>query len=245
NPRIGEAMRRSGMTPPAFAAYRSFAEGLELFIVRDWRGSIQRFREAVALDSSFVPPLFFSCLAFINLQDLPAVDSILVLARPHMANVSEVERHAFDFLEARVRGDLVAAYRSNRANPQLAPGGLAHWGLANSAMWVNRPSETVRLSHQLDPERGELRGWLWYWRDLARAHHRLGEHRAELDVARRARQLFPDDAQPLAFEIRALAALGRERDLRAILLEQAPRLPAPSTLWRSAGVELLAHGSRA
>jgi tetratricopeptide (TPR) repeat protein len=246
NPRIGEATVMTGISPPAYSAYRSFAEGLELFIARDWRGSIDRFRDAAAQDSSFVPPLFFACLAFTNLQNLPAVDSILLLARPHLSHVSEAERQAFDFMEARARGDLVAAYRASLRNPQFTPGGLGHWGLANAAMWVNRPRETVRISRQLDPERGELRGWLWYWRDLSRAHHRLGEFRAELDVTRRARKLFPDDAQPLTYEIRALAALGRERELREILLEQAPRFPAPpSTLWRSAGVELLAHGSRA
>jgi tetratricopeptide (TPR) repeat protein len=128
---------------------------------------------------------------------------------------------------------------------QRVIGGLAHWGLASSALWVNRPAETIRVSRQLDPERGELRGWFFYWRDLAHAHHRLGEHREELRVTRRARELFPDERSAVLLEVRALAALGRHRELNRLLAEPVHADRNPMVLYQAAGQELLAHGSSA
>jgi tetratricopeptide (TPR) repeat protein len=240
DPRIPDFVARMG-SPPSYQAYRAFAEGAELFIAREWRGAIARFANAVALDAGFTAPLMLSGMAYVNLGDLAAVDSILVLARPHAQLMAEGDRLAFDLLEALTRGDRAAAYRAQLRGPEVAPGGLAHWGLANAAMWVNRPRETVRVSRQLDPERGELRGWYFYWRDLARAHHRLGEHRRELRVARRARELFPGQLPAVWAEARALAALGRHRELRALLDAELPGHPAPAAFVRQIALELLAH----
>jgi tetratricopeptide (TPR) repeat protein len=245
NPRMREHAARTGRAPPSFAAYRAHAEGLELFVARDWRAALTRFAEAAGHDSSFLAPLLFSGLAFTYLGDLTAVDSILVLARPRLHLLHEADRLGFDFLEARVRGDLAAAHRAHRRSPELAPGGLAHWGLANSALWVNRPRETIQVSRQLDPERGELRGWFFYWRDLASAHHRLGEHREELRVARRARELFPDEGSAVLLEVRALAALRRHRELNRLLAEAVHADRNSVVLLRAAGQELLAHGASA
>lgn len=243
--RIPEFAARSGASPPRYQAYRAFAEGAELFIAREWRGAIARFADAVAHDSTFVTPLVLSGMAFVNLGNLAAVDSIVALARPHTHLMQDVDRLAFDLLEALTRGDRAGAHRAQLRGPRVAPGGLPHWGLANAAMWVNRPRETVRVSRQLDPERGELRGWYFYWRDLGRAHHRLGEHRNELRVARRARELFPDEPQTVWREIRALAALRRQRALRALLSDQLQGHPGPAWLLRQAGIELMAHGAPA
>jgi DNA-binding SARP family transcriptional activator/tetratricopeptide (TPR) repeat protein/TolB-like protein len=245
NPRMREHAARTGLAPPSFEAYRAHAEGLELFIARDWPASLTRFAEAAAHDSTFLAPLLFSGLAFVHVGNLSSVDSILVLVRPRLHLIHGGDRLGFEFLEALVRGDLVEAYRAHRRSPELAPGGLAHWGLANSALWVNRPGETVRVSRELDPESGELRGWYYYWRDLAHAHHRLGQHREELRVARRARALFPDEPNAVLLEVRALAALRQERALRALLAEPVHPGRNPVVLLGGAGRELIAHGSSA
>jgi tetratricopeptide (TPR) repeat protein/TolB-like protein len=226
---------------PPYEAYRAFAEGLDRFIARDWRGAADHFADADRDDASFLPPLFFAGIAFANMDDMAALDSVLRRAQPHQRSLSEQERLGFEFLAALLRGDFVAAHRSQLRNSEFAPGGLGHWGLANAAMWVNRPRETIRVSRQLDPERGELRGWFFYWRDLARAHHRLGEHREELRVARRARALFPDEPQALLLEVRALAALRRHRDLSALLDDHLHAHPAPPALLRQAALELYGH----
>jgi tetratricopeptide (TPR) repeat protein len=242
DPRLGEwTVTRPGADVPPYEAYRAFAEGLDRFIARDWRGAVDHFANADRDDASFLPPLFFAGIAFVNMGDMAALDSVLRRAQPHLRSLSEHERLGFEFLAALLRGDFVAAHRSQLRNPEFAPGGLGHWGLANAAMWVNRPRETIRVSRQLDPERGELRGWFFYFRDLARAHHRLGQHREELRVARRARALFPHEPEALLLEVRALAALRRHRDLIAFLDDHLHAHPAPPALLRQAALELYGH----
>jgi tetratricopeptide (TPR) repeat protein len=149
---------------------------------------------------------------------------------------------AFDVLSALTRGDHEAGYRAHLRAPEFAPGTLAHWGLANSALWVNRPHESVRVARDLDPERGDLRGWFLYWRDLAQAHHRLGEHRQELRVAHRARELFPGDAAALRLEARSLAALGSTRSLQRLLAREIDEGMVTADILLDAGLELRAHG---
>lgn len=243
NPRLQQHVPRPGSLPPSFEAYRAHAEGLELFTASDWRGAIGRFAEAAAYDSTFLTPLLYSGLSFINLGHLAAVDSILEVARPHLHRIHEHDRLGFAYLEAAVRGDREETYRIHLRYPELAPGTLAHWGLANAALAVNRPRESVRVARQLDPDRGELRGFFLYWRELARAHHRLDEHREELRVAQLARTRFPDDARAAVLEVRALAALRRHRVLNGFLAEQLEAHPDRWWLLREAGIELLAHGS--
>lgn len=233
----------AGARPPMYEAYVPYVQGLDLFIARHWSSAIERFAEAAVNDSAFMSPLVFSALAFINLGDFAAVDSVIDLARPGMQRLDVVGRSAFEMAGALARGDLEAAYRATLRGPELAPGTLAHWGRANAALWVNRPGEAVEVSRQLDPERGELRGWFLYWRDLTRGHHLLGEHGEELRAATRARQIFPGDEQALWIEIRARAALGQESEIRALLASPLGGSRPAARLWRSAATELLAHGS--
>jgi tetratricopeptide (TPR) repeat protein len=101
---------------------------------------------------------------------------------------------------------------------------------------------------EIDPERGELRGWVPYWREATAAHHMLGNHRQELRAARRARSLNPNNPAVLFLEVRALAALGRTRDLDRLLQERealpSADWPAPGLLIQIAAAELHAHGHR-
>lgn len=102
----------------------------------------------------------------------------------------------------------------------------------------------MRVARDLDPERGDLRGWFLYWRDFAEAYHRLGEHRSELRIARRARELFPGDAAALRLEARALAALGRTRSLERLLATGMAAGAVPANVLLDTGLELRAHGER-
>jgi tetratricopeptide (TPR) repeat protein len=154
----------------------------------------------------------------------------------------ESERLGFEYLAALVRGDRLTAYRVHQRYPQIAPGGLAHWALANTALGVNRPRETIEVSLQLDPERGELRGWYLYWRELGRAYHMLGEHDEELRIARHAASLFPTESMAAVSEIRVFAALGRNQDVQRLLEAQLPGDPGLPWLRQQAAIELLAHG---
>jgi tetratricopeptide (TPR) repeat protein len=241
-PRIMGSPGVIAMSPPTFDAYLAAVEGFDRFYSRDWRGAITRFADASGLDSSYTVPLLVSAMAFLNLGNFHAVDSIVAIVRPRFPEITEGERIAIKAAAAWSKGDYAAAYEAQLRVPQLMPGGIAHWGFGNSALDVNRPKEALRVFRELDPERGELRGWFFYWRDLARAYHRLGECRAELRVARRARQLFPDAPEIPGIELRALAALGRVDEVQALLQVQAARGARLAPLQRQAGTELLAHG---
>jgi len=241
NPRMSDYVTLPGFTPPAFEAYTEFAIGLERFIASDWDGALPRFMEAATRDSTFARPLLYSGIATLNLNRYTALDTIIERLRPGQQQLTGIDRATFEFLLAQQAGDFEAAYRAGLPSPELAPGTLAHWGGANAALTTNRPRETIRISRELDPERGELRGWIGYWINLALAHHRLGEHRAELRVTRRARDLHPDHPQTVYLEIGALAALGRGRQLDRLLDSAEDGIAAMNQI-RFAGLELLAHG---
>jgi tetratricopeptide (TPR) repeat protein len=74
----------------------------------------------------------------------------------------------------------------------------------------------------------------------------LRDHEAELDDARAARRANSDDAQTLDFEARALGALGRVDEVRALFDEIVARQPrrgwSPSGSLRGLGLSLRAHG---
>jgi tRNA A-37 threonylcarbamoyl transferase component Bud32/tetratricopeptide (TPR) repeat protein len=228
--------------PPSVEAYRAFSEGLDLFVATDWRGAIARFRDAAAADSGFVMPMLYAAIAYGNAADYATTDSILAWLRPQRHSLGAFERLAFDMLAATTAGDWEAYYRAHADAPRLAPNSLAHYGVAYGALRVNRPAEAVAVLRGLDPERGELRGWLAYWSELTMAQHTLGRHRDELRSARRARALHPSEPRALEMEVVALAALGRRRELAQLLQRELEAYPAPPALLRRAGVELLAHG---
>jgi tetratricopeptide (TPR) repeat protein/tRNA A-37 threonylcarbamoyl transferase component Bud32/TolB-like protein len=244
NPRTAHHAAGGGVAPPSFEAYRAHAEGMERFTAGDWRGSVSQFMEAAAHDSSFTVPLLYAGIALGNMGNLSATDSILAIIRPRRHTLGEFEQLGFLMLDATVRGDLTAYYRAHLRAPEIAPGTMAHYGRGLSAAHINRPREAVRVFGQIEPERGELRGWYPYWQWFALAHHRLGDYRRELRVAQRALALYPNDPRTLTLEVRTLAARGRTAELRALLSEKDEEVSSPAALLRYAGLELIAHGSR-
>jgi TolB-like protein/tetratricopeptide (TPR) repeat protein len=241
DPRVRNRIAPGG-SPPEFSAYRDFVAGLERYIAGDNQSAIRLLDAAFAADTAFATALVYGGIARLNQGNPASVDSIVRRLESRRGQLSELDLSATEMLAAFVRGDPVAAYRAQQSNPRLAPGSLPHWGLANAALGVNRPHETIRISRELDPERGELRGWFPYWATLGGALHRLGDHREELRVARRALSLHPEEREAALLVVRALAAMGRINELRAFLDEQSPRAQEPSYLLRVAGMELIAHG---
>jgi tetratricopeptide (TPR) repeat protein len=231
--------------PPSFEAYRDFAVGLELFVAADWPAAIERLLAANAADSTFVMPLVYAAIAYGNSNEHAAMDSILARLRPRRAELAPFEALAYDMLVATIAGDLHAYYRAHLDAPRMAPNALAHYGLGLGALLINRPAEAVAVFRSLDPERGELRGWLAYWTQRTLAEHRLGRHRDELRSVQRARSLHPVEQRVVQMEAVALAALGRRRQLDALLRRARDAHPQPHVLLRVVGLELIAHGDSA
>jgi tetratricopeptide (TPR) repeat protein len=231
---------------PSFQAYRAYLAGMEAFVSDDFRAAVGHFTEAAALDPGFDLPIFYTGLSLGNLHRYAAVDSILDLLRPFEAGMAPGTRLGVAWLTAMQRGNLMDAYRASRRIIDVMPDGLAHANHINASIGVNRPAAAVRVARQLDPERGELRGWSSYWMHLTTAHHMLGQHRQELRAARRGRALVGADHEMLiGREVRALAALGRTRAVADLLTAHEDDLARPAGLLRLAGLELLAHGRAA
>jgi tetratricopeptide (TPR) repeat protein len=69
---------------------------------------------------------------------------------------------------------------------------------------------------RLDPDRGWLARWVYYWTNLAGAYHVLGRHEEELATAEQGYRRHPGPTL-LSARVRALAALGRIDELHEAL----------------------------
>lgn len=244
DPRMSDYARIISRTP-SHDAYREYAEGMQHFIATDWPGALERFSRATAYDTAYTLPLVLSAIAYANLGNYAAVDSVARLVEPHRHRLAEYDRLAITAATAWVRGDYASSYQAAKRVAQLAPNTIVHGQVARELLMLNRPREALRVFEQLDPQRGELRGWFVYWHNLATAHHLLGDHRRELQVARRARELYPDNPNALRLELRALAAMGRVTDLRRAV-EELLASPGAGQLragfvMRETALELRAH----
>ena len=241
--------------PPTYEAYRAFAVAEDMYNRASIPGQFRlheeayrRFLGAYELDSNMVEALMRAADAASFLGLRPAAESLAALVSLRRERLSPWAQVRLDILNAKLSGDLegwLRAARSARDTPVE---------LAMAALASNRPREAVDA---LTSDAGET--WLrsfaglgWrafeheYWLLLTYAHHALGEHRKELRVARRERSRFPTDLGAVRNEARALAALGRVRDverlLDASLSIPAGEMPSPGNVMATTAWELRAHG---
>ncbi len=228
--------------PPSLAAYRAYVQGHRAF----YHAGPMRMPEvlefmyqAVALDSTFPDPRFFIVMAHWNLGERRAADSNAQLLLPFRARFGPRQRALLDWLIASLRGDRAGALRAQRAR---GPGP----DLAVEAMYSNRPHESIEILTDLEDL--SIPGLYFKWDALMEALHMVGDHRRELDQARRARDVYPDRLLMLRNELRALAALG-QLDAVEHGLDESLRLPAQGevAVWElmlAVGAELRVHGYR-
>src|SRR5690606_18769236 len=156
------------------------------------------------------------------------------------------ERVVLDMVLAWLRGDWAAAHHASVVQAEMAPGSIPHFQVAEESRRLNHPREARVVLRRLNADAGELRGWIYYWVELATACHMLRDHDAELDAARRCRQIHPHEPLAVLLELRALAGLGRERDVTDVaeqmLASPYGRKPAAGELLVEAALELRAHG---
>lgn len=230
--------------PPSYDAYRAYTAGMEHFLGRDYRPAIEHFSRAHAFDSTYTLPLLHAAMAHMNRGEWAAADSLTGLVdRTRLAPYDQVE---FDGIRGAVTGDNVAAYEAAREGVRLAPGARWYYQLGRQALRLGRAEEAAQALLAERP----TRGWLPYWRVLTQAFHLLGEHEREREAAERAQALHPDDPNPLLYEARAWAALGRteemseeiEQLIRARLLMPHGKAPDPGRFMVRTAGELRAHG---
>lgn len=237
---------REALRPPGIEAYRAYLEGLEYFIRGQWYPALTHFRKSVKLEEGYALPRIVSAICRWNVGELPGAEAMAAEALELSGSLGRFERAMLEMVMAWLRGDWAVAYRATRIQAGLAPGSIPHFQVAEEARRLNRPREAREVLSTLDPESGELEGWIFYWMEITAACHLMGDHRHELELASRCRSLHPNDPVAALLEVRALAALGRDTDVVRILDQAmaAPggRDPHPGALFREAGLELAAHG---
>jgi DNA-binding SARP family transcriptional activator len=228
--------------PPSLRAYREFVAGFKAGdpIARD-----EHYRRAARLDSTFVAPL----LQLAWEGGCSITDSIGAVLESRRDQLTAWNRLTIGELRAFCRGDVAEAVRLMEqrygAYPQsfLAASLYATLGLQPS----NQPraarkilQEGRELALRLDPEFAEE--WTsWYWWRMAATYHMPGDYAAELGSTDRWR----DSTIWWLQEVRgrALAALGREREVMALLASSAGvSVDSVAGYQLEVATELAAHG---
>jgi len=202
---------------PSYESYRAADRATRLFLEQRFDSAGTLFRRAWELDPSAVGYLLWEGISYQNLRDSDRVRSILDELRPRRDELTPFDAAQFDWLEARARRDLVGSLRAARTAHALHPhSGLGGFQLGLELLRSGRFQEAREVYRSLDPDRGWLAGFRYYWYDLAIAYHMLGRHEEELTVAEEGYRRHPD-ALLLTSRLRALAALGRGEELQRAL----------------------------
>ena len=213
DPRLASWIGKASQ-PPSLEAYQFYVDGLDLLTRSEWAGAAAALERAARVDSGFTSPLLWALYARQAAGEFPLADSLVAVLEPRRDRLPAWDRAMLDFLRGRLSGDQEAAYRAIRRVAELMPGSEWLFLRAAQALMVNRPREAVEVLRRLESRDNRLANRLTY-RWLTDALHRLGEYKAELEAAERARRLGVE-LSPLA-ELRSLAALGREREIVAKL----------------------------
>jgi DNA-binding SARP family transcriptional activator len=238
---------RAAAQPPTYEAYREYLLGMDRFVAsRDPAGALQHYLRAAAADTRYAMPRLAAAIMQMNLGEFLLADSLASEVASFGTELGPLEQGTLQFVVGMLRGDFGAAYAAMVPLAAIAPGTINEFMVAELARRRNRPREALRVLDRMGPDRGELRGWRIYWREATFAAHMLGDHRRELRDVRRARARDPDDPALTVYEVAALAALGRTREVDA-RIEAAVQMRgdagfSPGELMRIAGDEYRAHG---
>ncbi len=235
--------------PPTIEAYREFLAGEDLFYKDEAAANVHYFR-AAALDSTYLYPLVRVVSAYANRKDGRGLDSVMRVLNRHRAQLTPFEQGQIDWSEARTTVDLPRMVAAGRQMLNAAPRSeFAQYLWAITLRWTGDSRGADSAFTALDPESGALRGRLYFYGHHAMALHELGNHERELEVTRRFLQHYPGRLYPYAYELHALAALGRESEIAArvseVLSMKSDLRATPERVLATAMVQLRIHGRAA
>jgi len=235
--------------PSSYEAYKEFMVGRALGLKIEYKEAVEHYLRAASLDSGYAQPRIWGAGTYQDLQEYAKADALLKEADILSDKLNPYDRYMLDSQKALIRGDYNGWYRAQVQITQLSPNPFEQFNRGFSAVWVNRPQEAIHYISKADPE-SELLKYNWgYWHALTTAHYMLGNHKKELKEARKARRQYPDNQVILYIEARALAALGKIKEVNECVDES---LNFPDTvgalIWNAGGIilfigkELRAHG---
>jgi serine/threonine protein kinase/tetratricopeptide (TPR) repeat protein len=225
---------------PRYDAYEVLMLGTERFVHQDYRGAIARLDQALALDSTFGAAYTMLATAHSNLQEWAVADSVAKIAGRWRDRMSKPDREQLDWVLANINGDLESTHRIAQAKAARDSNWVSLWLTALHALYLNRPSETVRILSALKPPSG----WAPHWNALGSAYHLLGQFDDELRVGQAGNAIYP--GQFAAVELRALGATDDMRRLRR-MIDSIGRASTDTVFTPADGMlltalELRAHG---
>jgi len=224
--------------PPNIQALRAYAEGRTAGARGDWEESARLLYRAIDLDSTFLAA--YGTLvggALLNLHRWEEMDSVYRRASRAVEDLTELERIMLSFMRATVNGDLLGILASQQAKLAVAPDPTTAFQIVYQSVLVNHP----RIGVETFERSPDLGYWEPHWYFETTARHMLGEHRRELEEARRGRERFPNSVFLMFMEARALAALGETQQLESLLDEMVGLGAGPNVLVRIAE-DLDVHG---
>ncbi len=243
-----DAVRMPGLVlnPPTFAAYQEFDRGIGLHLNQDYDSAATAYRRAFALDTTFGIALLYAATDLWNVNDYPAVDSLLQELRTRQLPLSDYHQQLATYFQALLIGEGERAFRTMQRALALSRDQRGGYTLAWSATATNHPREARAALLAIEPDRGNMRRWSPYWNQLAHAQHQLGDFAAEEEAAKSMQLRYPDNRSALVLLVRAAAARGDTHKIDSLMASMAGL--SPDTYWSQgaaltvAGEELAAHG---
>lgn len=232
---------------PEYPAYQAYVRGLGAWFANEVRPAVaaRHFREALALDSTFVAVLPFLYEALTASGQKGAADSLLAEIRRKEHLLAPYDRAVVDVMSGWNSGDREAMLLAARRLSSIAPSSPdANYYHGWAAITSNRFSEAIRAFQRLEREPGAF-GAFSLANFPAMAYHRLGQFREEQAYLRRLRRRMPDEEPMLCkFLLLPLAADSPGRKLRSAMDEcLASQTPEEAGAVRiRVAAELRAHG---
>ncbi|MDH7514006.1 MAG: hypothetical protein QHH14_13750 [Clostridiales bacterium] len=213
---------------PTFEAYRAFAQGQELFHRFEFQKAMPYFLKSLELDPDFKSPLISIIMGYYNQGHMEKAEEFAREAEKSREKLAKIDQLKLDMIISDLRGDWAGDLKATREAARLYGAGSMIFNWALAALNSNLPREALEALSKLDPERIWMKDWWGYWEVMTGAYHMLGEHKKELQAARRGRQQYSGVMLVLYFEAYALAALGRTAELEKLIDESYGLAPQGS-----------------
>lgn len=227
------------VAPPSYQAYRDYITGLEVFVRGDPARALTYFERSAAADTSYPMPRISAAIMLLNLGRIDTAVQITERLAGRREQLGPLERATLDMVEGMLQGDLAKVERAVKEQARIAPGTIGEYMVSEVARRRGRPHAALAGLRALGPDRGELRGWRPYWRELTAVLYMIRDHEKEWQAAQDAMRRFPGEPRMHQYAVRALAALGRTRTVDSVIelrsaIEQVAAPDAGELLYTAA-----------
>ncbi|GAG33811.1 unnamed protein product, partial [marine sediment metagenome] len=159
--------------PPTYEAYREFIEGGDLFLRGQWDRSIERFKRAVELDSTFFQPLLVMAVAHLNMGRVPIADSIRQVLEKSLEKLTLFERQQFKWLQAVLKGDCIAQLEEARELAKIIHHFVWVYQVGLHAQRVNKLHEALEAFNKINES--DIGNWAQFFGVYTSVLHMLGD----------------------------------------------------------------------